>query len=86
MNFGNNIEAMGFEKSGWSLVETSPDGSVVYKGKPKISGATESMPVWYIIKIVITVQEDGSEIIKTMQAINNGNISWEQRKILRYTI
>ena len=34
MIFGNNIEAMASEKSGWAIIDQSSDGSVIYMGKP----------------------------------------------------
>jgi hypothetical protein len=53
MSFGNNIERMGFEKSGWSLIETYPDGTV-YKGKTSNPDAMIDEAVWCIMRTVIS--------------------------------
>lgn len=83
MNFGNNIERMGFEKAGWSLVEVSPDGCTIYQGRPSKEDALPNEPVWFIKKISIANGKDGSQTIQ-LQYSKHKNNTWEDRKNLRY--
>lgn len=85
MNFGNNIEAMGFEKSGWSIIETSADGSTIYMGKPKFEGADTRENVWYIRRITTETDGQGKEIVTIMNAANSGSISWARRETTEYS-
>ena len=85
MNFGNNIEAMGFEKSGWALVEvqTLSGRQTIYKGKPSKPDALEDDPVWYIQKVEIVHGKDGYEIITT-RSTDGFKYKWSERKNLNY--
>lgn len=83
MNFGNNIEAMGFEKSGWSLVEISPDGCTIYKGKTSKEDALPDEPVWIISRVFIANSTDGSQTIETKYAKGSFN-KWSDRSKLTY--
>ena len=83
MSFGNNMEAMGFEKSGWSLVEVSPDGCTIFKGKTFKPDALPNEPVWMIARISIANGKDGSRIYQTQYSKTNKN-KWEDRKTLSY--
>jgi|GEM_PF-4876357 len=62
--FANNMEAMGFDKSGWALVETSADGNVIYMGKPITADAKPDEPVWSI-KRIVTNEKGGIKTIET---------------------
>ena len=53
MNFGNNIEKMAFEKGEWPFVEISPDGTVIFMGKPPHPKAHPKDPGWIIKRITI---------------------------------
>lgn len=83
MSFGNNIEAMGFEKSGWSLVEVSPDKCTIYKGKTFKEDAKPDEPVWFIMRIKIANGKDGTQTIQTEFSSTNKN-KWDDRKNLTY--
>lgn len=82
MNFGNNIEAMAFDKSGWSLVETQEDG-LIYMGKPKIPDAGEDDPVWFIKRIETIERDFGGQTIVTKYA-EGWNNKWSDRSKLTY--
>ena len=83
MNFGNNIEKMGFEKSGWSLIEVSPDGQTIYQGRTFNPNALLDEPVWLIKRISIVNGKDNSQTFVIEYSISNKN-KWEDRKTLRY--
>lgn len=82
--FANNIEAMGFDKSGWVLVETSADGNTTYMGKPRFDDAAEDDFVWYIRRIVKRTSSSGVETTEIKTAVNSGNVSWRDRYKLTY--
>lgn len=85
MSFGNNIEAMASEKSGWAIIDQSADGSVIYMGKPISDSVKLSDNAWLIKKITTTTNEDGSQIIKTQYAEPRYKCSWNERKELEYS-
>lgn len=62
--FGNNIEAMAFDKSGWSKIETKVDGTI-YMGKPFREEAAEDEPAWCIKRITKETDENGNETLTT---------------------
>lgn len=82
MNFGNNSEKLGYYDSPWALTEVSADGNTIYKGRPSVATASEDDPVWYIMKITIQVQSDGSKMITTRCA--DGKNKWSERENLNY--
>lgn len=82
--FANNIEAMGFDKSGWALVETSADGNTIYMGKPRFKDVSEDDCVWYIKRVVKKTSSSGVETIETKTAVNSGNVRWRDRNQLIY--
>ena len=84
MIFGNNIEQMGFEKSGWVIVDQSADGNTVYMGKPSTKDTKPADASWHIRKVVTEVQEDGSQITTTQYAEPEGKCVWADRKNLEY--
>ncbi len=84
MIFGNNIEQMGFEKSGWVIVDQSADGNTVYMGKPSTADAKPADAVWHIRKVTTEVQADGSQLIMTQHAEPKGKCVWADRKNLEY--
>lgn len=83
MNFGNNIEAMGFEKSGWSLIETSANGKTIYMGKPTKPDAKPEDPVWLIKMIFMTENKDGSTTVEIKYTETSRN-KWSDRASLIY--
>ena len=83
MSFGNNIERMGFEKSGWSLIETYPDGTV-YKGKTSNPDAMIDEAVWYIMRTVKVTGKDGSEIYENRVAYPLGKCKWTEKESYTY--
>lgn len=84
MNFGNNIEQLGFEKSGWVIIDQSADGNTVYMGKPSIADAKPADAAWHIRKVTTEVQDDGSQLIMTQHAEPHGKCVWADRKNLEY--
>lgn len=84
MIFGNNIEAMASEKSGWTIIDQSADGSVIYMGKPVSDTVKLSENAWLIKKITTTTNDDGSQIIKTQYAEPRYKCAWNERKELEY--
>ena len=84
MSFGNNIEAMASEKSGWAIIDQSADGSVIYMGKPVSDTVKLSENAWLIKKITTTTNDDGSQIIKTQYAEPRYKCAWNERKNLEY--
>ena len=84
MIFGNNMEAMASEKSGWAIIDQSADGSVIYMGKPVSDSVKLSDNAWLIKKITTTTNEDSSQIIKTQYAEPRYKCSWNERKELEY--
>ena len=84
MIFGNNIEAMASEKSGWAIIDQSADGSVIYMGKPVSDTVKLSENAWLIKKITTTTNDDGSQIIKTQYAEPRYKCAWNERKELEY--
>lgn len=85
MIFGNNIEAMASEKSGWAIIDQSADGSVIYMGKPASDSVGFSDQAWLIKKITTETKDDGSQIIKTQYAEPRYKCAWNDRKDLEYT-
>ena len=84
MNFGNNIEKLGFEKSTWPMVEIIPipNGNIVYRGRPKFHDARPDDPVWYIQKIVI---ENNLVVQKiTTTSTDDFKYRWLDRETLNY--
>ena len=84
MIFGNNIEAMASEKSGWAIIDQSADGRVIYMGKPVSDTVKLSENAWLIKKITTTTNADGSQIIKTQYAEPRYKCAWNERKELEY--
>ena len=84
MIFGNNIEAMASEKSGWAIIDKSADGSVIYMGKPVDDSIKLSDNAWLIKKITTETNDDGSQIIKTQYAEPRYKCAWNERKELEY--
>ena len=82
MRFGNNMESMGFEKSGWSVVETSSDGNTIYMGKPGTPEAAEDEPVWMIKRVLISTSPDGSQTFIT--EYSQPRVRWSERHSLTY--
>ena len=87
MNFGNNIEKMGFEKGEWPVVEKSHDGNTIYMGRPPHSSARSGEPGWIIkrINILQDVPKPGCQTIHTMYARDPRNIvCWDNRYFYEY--
>lgn len=83
MNFGNNIEAMGFEKSGWVVTEVSADGNTIYMGKPSEPEADKNSPKWLVKRVTITVNpETGAQEITT--EYSEKHVVWNERESLTY--
>lgn len=82
MRFANNIEQMAYDKSGWSLIETSADGKYIYMGKPKTETALPDEPVWFIKRIVTIEGKDGSQTIEIKYGPKNSK--WDERENLTY--
>lgn len=82
MNFGNNIEQMGFEKSGWLAVATSDN--VTYMGKPSTPDAMADDPVWIVKKIEhpSDIGKDGLQYITTKYS--KRNVKWSEKENLEY--
>ena len=83
MQFGNNIEKFGFEKSTWPMVLISPNGCEIYRGRPSKSDAFPDEPVWFIQHIVIVTGKDGSQVIET-RSTDGFKYKWEDRETLKY--
>ena len=86
MNFGNNIEKFGFEKSTWAIVEIIDldDGQEIYKGKAQGLNPSTSDPVWLIRKITVR-KGDFGETITTEQTSDFNNV-WDNRANLTYNL
>lgn len=92
MQFGNNIEKMAFEKGEWPMVEISPDGSVIYMGRPTKPDLDIESVGWIIKKIVIqqNIPEPGAQTITTLyagkeKALDNIALSvWFKRNSYNY--
>lgn len=78
--FANNIEAMGFDKSGWVIVETSADGNTTYMGKPMTPDAKPDEPVWSI-KRIVTNEKGG---IKTIETRIEHRVKWIDKENYSY--
>lgn len=83
MIFGNNIERMAFEKSGWVLTYVYPDGTV-YKCKPTRSDAMLDNPCWYIMRTIKVSGKDGVDVYETSMAYPFGKCSLEDFEKLDY--
>lgn len=83
MNFGNNIERMGFEKGGWSLIEVHPDGTV-YKGKTSNPDAKIDEPCWFIMKITQNKGKDDVDYYEITIAYPLGGCKWTEKESYRY--
>ena len=75
---------MGFEKSGWVIIDQSADGNTVYMGKPSIADAKPADAAWHIRKVTTEAQADGSQLIMTQHAEPHGKCVWADRKNLEY--
>ena len=82
MGFGNNIERYGFLKSDYAKTSISKDGDVIYMGKPLTSSASEDDALWFIKKITIKHNSDGSQDI-TIEC-SEMNVVWRERESLTY--
>ena len=82
MIFGNNIEQMGFEKSGWQAIATSEQ--VTYMGKPSTPDAMAEDPVWLVKKIEHPTDtgKDGLQYITTKYS--RPNVKWSEKESLEY--
>lgn len=74
--FANNIEAMGFDKSGWALIETSADGNTIYMGKPMTADAKPDEPVWTLKCVATAKNENGNEFTQIQFAYK---CKWDER-------
>lgn len=83
MNFGNNIERMGFEKGGWSLIEVHPDGTV-YKGKTSDPDAKIDEPSWFIMKITQAKGKDNVDYYQITSAYPLGRCKWTEKESYTY--
>lgn len=84
MTLGNNIENYAFEKGGWTLIETSADGNVIYMGKGGTLMQTTE-PVWCIKAITKTLSRSGGELISIGYVrVRDGNIAhnliWQEKE------
>ena len=71
------MEAMGFDKSGWVIVETSADGNTTYMGKPMTPDAKPDEPIWSI-KRIVTNEKGGINATKlVVKALELGIINLE---------
>ena len=86
MNFGNNIEKLGFEKSTWPMVEieNTPVGNIIYRGRPLTPDASLDDPEWYIQMIVID-SSTGAQVIET-SSTDGFKYKWTDRQNLRYIL
>lgn len=82
--FANNIEKMAWDQSGWTMIEESADGSVVYMGRPSSPDATLDAPVWCIKRITVTITEDGRRLTE-IKRTENCQKRWTDRENLTYT-
>lgn len=82
MSFGNNIEAMGFEKSGWSKIATSEN--FTYMGKPITPDAADDDPVWTVKRIEHNPNpgKDGYQYITI--TYSDSRVKWSERENLEY--
>lgn len=82
MNFGNNIERLGFEKSGWLKVATSDE--VTYMGRPETADASDDDAVWLIKKIEhpSAPGKDGFQYITTKYS--QRRVRWSEKESLEY--
>lgn len=82
MNFGNNIEKLGFEHSGWLKVATSEN--ITYMGKPSTADALDDEPVWLVKRIEhhSTAGKDGFQYVTTKYSKHN--VKWSERESLSY--
>ncbi len=82
MSFGNNVEVMGFEKSGWSKIAQSEN--VTYMGKPITPEAQDDEPVWTIKKIEHPpgAGKDGFQYITIKYSQNR--VKWSEKENLEY--
>lgn len=82
MSFENNIEAMGFEKSGWSRIATSEN--ITYMGKPMTPDAKDDDPLWTVKKIEHTPEpgKDGYKYITI--TYSHSRVKWSDRESLTY--
>lgn len=78
--FANNMEAMGFDKSGWVFIETSADGNTIYMGKPMTADAKPDDPVW-TIKRIVTNEKGG---IQTIEIRVEHRAKWIDKEKLSY--
>ena len=83
MQFGNNIEKFGFEKSNWPMMWISSDGGLIYRGRPSKTDAREDEPVWYIQQVIIRSTPEGHKQIETKSTDGFG-YRWDERTTLEY--
>lgn len=87
MNFGNNIEKYGFEKSTWPIVEVNdlPDGGQeIYMAKSRYPNASTSDQVWLVRKVTIRKRDSVTTIFT--EETPDWNNSWENHSQLRYQL
>lgn len=75
---------MGFEKSGWVIIDQSADGNTVYMGKPSIADAKPADAAWHIRKVTTETQKDGSVLTMIQHSEPHGKCVWADRKNLEY--
>ena len=80
MKFGNNIEQMGFEKSGWLAIAISDN--VTYMGKPSTPDAMGDEPVWIVKKIAADTGKEGLQYITIKYS--KPNVKWSEKENLEY--
>ena len=83
MKTANLMEAMAYDKTGWSLIEESSDGSTIYMGKPLTPDAQPADPLWAIKKITRRTDINGNRVTEIRHAIGNRHV-WSEKESLIY--
>lgn len=83
MNHANNMESMGFERSGWSLIEeiNNDNGQTIYMGKAIREDAATNDYSWIIKRIMIV---DDGDVRNTEVKMASGYNRWDDRASLEY--
>lgn len=83
MKNSNYMEAMAYDKTGWSLIEESADGRTIYLGKPLTPDARPTDPHWAIKKITRRTDIDGNKITEIRRSAGNRH-KWSEKESLIY--
>ena len=83
MKKANLMEAMAYDKTGWSLIEESSDGSTIYMGKPLTPDADPRDPLWAIKKITRRTDINGNRVTEIRRSSGNRH-KWSEKESLIY--